>query len=464
MLLLLLGGFSFFYDLNRLSLRYWDEASYALNAWEMNETGEYINLYQFGKNDFYNTKPPLAIWCMALSMKVFGINEWAVRFPSAIFALLSVLWLFYFCKRWLNMPEAGLVAGLILLSSVGYVTEHGTRTGDTDAILAFFILFYTTIFYAYLQTGNNRYIWLTFAGLLGACLTKGIAGLPGLPIIILVSIYMRQVRKVFTNQHLYMAGILFVVGFVGYYLLREYKAPGFLAYMYKFEIGGRLHRQEFLNPEPRGFMYFFEQFFVSDKWMPWLLTILLWPIAFFKKQSPDEQKSLVFSLLVLLAVYTVLGISSTKNNWYDIPLYPALALVSGITFYVLISNRWLKYVVMVTYTLFFVMAFTNVLQNNTKQTDDFQYKSFLHELRNEKKINDTVRIVNADFYFPIHFYAKLDRYKGFPTFVQLPEDSVYSPNAYIVTFKEAREVDMKKRYTLDLIHQHKDAKLFRIIN
>jgi len=37
----------------------------------------------------WNTKPPLMIWCQVISMKLLGINEWAIRLPSALAALFT---------------------------------------------------------------------------------------------------------------------------------------------------------------------------------------------------------------------------------------------------------------------------------------------------------------------------------------------------------------------------------------
>ncbi len=462
LLLGILSYFSLFHQLGRLSLRYWDEASYALNAWEMLETGEVINLYQFGEHDFYNTKPPLAIWCMAASMKVFGINEFGVRFPSALFALFSVLWLYYFCSKWLKMPEAGFIAGCILISSAGFVTEHAARTGDTDAILAFFILFYTTVFYGYLTTGKNKYIWLSFLGLTCACLTKGIAGLPGVPVLLVATWYYKKTISFLRNPQVYLAAGLFVFVIVGYYLLREYKAPGFIAYMKKFEIGGRLNRQEFLNPEPRGFMYFFKQFFEKDKWMPWLVLVLTWPVALFYKTEKGEKKAFVFSLIVLFSVYGLLGLSSTKNDWYDVPLYPLLALCSAIALYLIGRKKGVILVLTMMGGFFFYKAYVPIVKRNINQPEDLRYESFLSDLRVKQGIRDTIRIVNADFYFPIHFYAKVDRMNGYPTVVNWPQDSVYQKGKLIVTFKEAREVDMKRMYEITPLYVQEDAKLFRV--
>jgi 4-amino-4-deoxy-L-arabinose transferase-like glycosyltransferase len=68
-----------------------DEALYANNALEMSHTNNFFVLTLDYKPDLYNTKPPLAIWLMAASIKLFGANEWAIRFPSILAFILAVV-------------------------------------------------------------------------------------------------------------------------------------------------------------------------------------------------------------------------------------------------------------------------------------------------------------------------------------------------------------------------------------
>lgn len=134
----LLAFFPIFYQLGTEAIHIWDEAIYANNAVEMLENGNIWVLYNNGEPSLYNTKPPLAIWLQVLSMKFFGVNEWAVRLPSAFAALGTCLMLFYFLKRWCN-ASVGYLAVLFLLTSKGFVQNHVALSGDLDALLCFFI-------------------------------------------------------------------------------------------------------------------------------------------------------------------------------------------------------------------------------------------------------------------------------------------------------------------------------------
>src|SRR5664279_878948 len=70
----------------------WDEINFAESAREMIKSGDYLSV-QIDYTSFYE-KPPLFIWMQVLSMKLFGINEFAARFPNAICGIATLLVLF----------------------------------------------------------------------------------------------------------------------------------------------------------------------------------------------------------------------------------------------------------------------------------------------------------------------------------------------------------------------------------
>ena len=74
-----------------------DEPRYAWIARDMLETGDWVTPRLYGKPWF--EKPPLFYWGAALSFRLFGVNEAAARFPSAISALLATLALAWLALR-----------------------------------------------------------------------------------------------------------------------------------------------------------------------------------------------------------------------------------------------------------------------------------------------------------------------------------------------------------------------------
>ncbi|MEN8156878.1 MAG: glycosyltransferase family 39 protein [Bacteroidota bacterium] len=74
-----------------------DEVNYAESAREMILTDDYLNV-QIDYEPFPE-KPPLFFWLQVASMKLFGINEFAARFPNVICAVVTLLLLYFIGKR-----------------------------------------------------------------------------------------------------------------------------------------------------------------------------------------------------------------------------------------------------------------------------------------------------------------------------------------------------------------------------
>src|SRR6188474_3082057 len=94
----------FFPFLGQVHLFDWDEINFAECAREMIVTKDYLRM-QIDFQPFYE-KPPLFIWLQVLSMKVFGVNEFAARFPNALAGLVTLLSLFYIGKKVVNEKMA----------------------------------------------------------------------------------------------------------------------------------------------------------------------------------------------------------------------------------------------------------------------------------------------------------------------------------------------------------------------
>lgn len=74
----------------------------------------------FGSSDAANSitvdKPPAALWIMALSVRIFGLNSWSQLVPQALEGVASVA-LLYLTVRRTSGPTAGLIAGAVLATS-----------------------------------------------------------------------------------------------------------------------------------------------------------------------------------------------------------------------------------------------------------------------------------------------------------------------------------------------------------
>jgi 4-amino-4-deoxy-L-arabinose transferase-like glycosyltransferase len=93
----LLGALFFLPFLGGVHLFDWDEINFAEVSREMILTGEYLRP-QINFEAFWE-KPPLFFWLQSLSMHIFGVNEYAARFPNAICGIITLVLLYYFGKK-----------------------------------------------------------------------------------------------------------------------------------------------------------------------------------------------------------------------------------------------------------------------------------------------------------------------------------------------------------------------------
>jgi 4-amino-4-deoxy-L-arabinose transferase-like glycosyltransferase len=92
LLIIFIGAVFFIPFLGKVHLFDWDEINFAEAAREMIVTGDYLTV----RIDYqpFHEKPPLFIWMQAGAMKIFGVNEFAARFPNAVIGIITLLVIF----------------------------------------------------------------------------------------------------------------------------------------------------------------------------------------------------------------------------------------------------------------------------------------------------------------------------------------------------------------------------------
>ncbi|MFF9406166.1 glycosyltransferase family 39 protein [Streptomyces anandii] len=141
----------------------------------------------FGSLDAGNAitvdKPPASLWPMALSVRIFGLNSWAILVPEVIMGVLTVAVVHAAVRRRFS-PAAGLIAGAVL--ALTPVAALMFRFNNPDALLA--LLMSLTVYFVVRGLEDGRTKWLVWAGVaVGfAFLTKTLQAFLILPALALV--------------------------------------------------------------------------------------------------------------------------------------------------------------------------------------------------------------------------------------------------------------------------------------
>ncbi|MEU3844684.1 glycosyltransferase family 39 protein [Streptomyces sp. NPDC028635] len=117
----------------------------------------------FGSLDAANAitvdKPPASLWPMELSVRLFGLNSWAILVPEVLMGVATVA-VVYAAVRRRSGPVAGLIAGAVL--ALTPVAALMFRFNNPDAMLA--LLMATACYLIVRALEDGRTTWLVWAG------------------------------------------------------------------------------------------------------------------------------------------------------------------------------------------------------------------------------------------------------------------------------------------------------------
>ena len=292
----------------------------------------------------YLDKPPLFYWLVMGSYKLFGVHDWAARFPIALGVLL-LCWTTYRFARWAFGEDAAVYSGIALSTCVGLFLF--TRILIPDALLTLSI---TGAIWAWLRLLDpDEEPKLAYSLQLGLCLGAGLLlkGLIAIVFPVLASLaYMACTRQLFASTSWRRLRVLPVLGIAAmiaapWHVLATLRNPPYFAFSMHSGPG-----------EYRGFFwfYFFNEHLLRflnlryprdyntvPRALFWLLNLVwLFPWSAFlpaaRKLSyrPITRAGRV-RLMALCWIGTVMLFFtfSTTQEYYSMPVYPAIALLIG---------------------------------------------------------------------------------------------------------------------------------------
>jgi 4-amino-4-deoxy-L-arabinose transferase-like glycosyltransferase len=195
LLIALAGAVLFLPFLGNVHLFDWDEINFAESSREMIMSGDYFRV-QINYQPFWE-KPPLFFWLQALSMQLFGVNEYAARFPNAVIGILTLLVIFK-----IGTKEFDLKFGLfwVMFYAGSFLPHFYFKSGIIDPLFNLCI-FLSIYFLSLVASADSQYAQKRsfFALISGAFIGLGILtkGPVALLILLLTAIVFMVIRKRF---------------------------------------------------------------------------------------------------------------------------------------------------------------------------------------------------------------------------------------------------------------------------
>jgi len=118
-----------------------DEAAIGYNAYSLLQTGkdEYGTPFPLSFKSFGDYKPGLYFYLVMPFVAILGLNEWAVRIPSALFGIGTVILIYFLAKEIFKNRWVGIFSSLLLAISPWHI--HFSRGGwETNAATFFMAL------------------------------------------------------------------------------------------------------------------------------------------------------------------------------------------------------------------------------------------------------------------------------------------------------------------------------------
>ncbi|MEO7253554.1 MAG: glycosyltransferase family 39 protein [Casimicrobium sp.] len=321
-----------------------DEGRYAEIPREMVATGDWVTPRV--NNIKFFEKPPLQYWLTAMSLSVFGDDEWSARLPAALLGFLAVL-ATGFTARVLWGKDGAVATAVVLASSWAFYLCSQYLTVDMS-LTAFLTLALCSFLLAQRSSDNSvdragrLWMFIAWISCALAVLSKGLIGivLPALTLIF-YSVIARD-KAIWRRLEIVRGSVLFLIIAAPWFVLVQHRNAEFFDLFFIRE-----HFQRFASnrSERYGPWWYYAPILLVGA-MPWLPGIIYQSCNRDVSVQPDTADSHfanaasirptiqafrpdVFCIAWIAAIVVFFSLSHSKLPAYVMPVFPALALLAG---------------------------------------------------------------------------------------------------------------------------------------
>ena len=362
--------------IGNLHLFDWDEINFAESAREMIVSGNYLSV-QIDYVAFYE-KPPLFIWMQVLSMKIFGVNEFAARFPNSIAGIITLLVFFNIGKRLFNQKFA-LIWLMVYIGSI--LPFLYFKSGIIDPWFNLFIFLGIYFFILYSSENTKKPFLMVFysAVFIGlGILTKGPVALLLFGLTAFIYMILNKKYKQFINIKvigIYAITLTFVGGF--WFILQILTGNyGIIADFIEYQI--RLFSEKGAGHGGFPFYHFVVLFFG-------VFPASIFALKAFKKTKSINSNQKIFKQWMLILFWVVLilfSIVNTKIVHYSSMCYFPLSFLATLVIFNILEdnskfNKWIKVILAFVAVLFGSIVIA--LQYFVKYKDEIIAKGLIND-------------------------------------------------------------------------------------
>lgn len=429
-------------------LHLWDEQFHALVAKNMMNSPLSPTLYKeplldynyqiWAHNHIWLHKQPLFLWQIALSFKLFGVTEIAVRIPSILMISLACL-MVYRIGKIAHSENVGFY-GAVFFASTNYVLELSAGIHSTDHNDVAFLFYVTASFWVWFEYQNKRSVyWLIAIGVFSgfAILVKWLVGLLiyAIWLLTLGAENKSNYLKIKTYYPLLFSFAITVLVFVPWqlFILNNYPQEA----IYEFRLN-TLHFFEPVEGHTGNIWYHFnaiKNIYGSGDLIPYLLLIGL----FFLVKNSTSNKYWIAIVSAILIVYVFFSLAATKMTSFCLIVAPfgllsfaaltdkLLQGISSINKYSWL-NQTLRFAVIISLSLFLINLPKTAGYHTDKGGINLSRKAYIEVMEQIASISNKLEsgkyVVFSDMghmknHVPIMFYTDYIAYPFVPTEEQI---------------------------------------------
>ncbi len=323
--LLLVAALMFFAGLGRLPLIEPDEGRNAEVAREMLTSGDWLTPHF--NTLTYLDKPVVYFWLVAASFKVWGVTEWAARFPSALMGLATMILCWLMARRMFGDSSA-LRAGLVFATAP--LAIGLSRFVIFDMTLAFLVALTMLCFWLASENDFRRPLLnvVMFAAMGVAAISKGPVGFL-LPLLSILAFQGLRGRFGDLKRLRWGLGVaVFLATALPWFVAVSVQHPEFPRYALWQE---SLQRFAAGTARRSGSVFYYLPVYLAG-FFPWSFFLLFAGanrIRRLKELREDANKPMLFLLTWAVVVFVFFTISRSKLPAYFLPAIVPLSLLMG---------------------------------------------------------------------------------------------------------------------------------------
>jgi len=421
-----------------LYLHDWDERFHALVAKHLSEHPLKPTLYEtpplpydykeWYQNNVWLHKQPLPLWGIAVSLYLFGNNEFAVRIPSIILSVLSILLTYKIIKFYLNERVALLSA--FLQSINGFIIELCAGRVATDHVDTFFLFFTELAILFVVLYANKKSMWY----LMGIGFSIGLAVLCKwltayfVLLVWLMTVYNKTPIRIILGG----LGIILVSSLVVFlpwqiFILSAYPQEALWEYHFN-----SMHMFQTVEGKEGGILYY-----ISKARITWNELVYLLFIWFVYSNIRLRNTNRWVILVWVLIIYGFFTIASTKMPAYVLPAAPAIfAIISDAVLEIYTVLKLKKYTFFAYAFLIITIGLSirySIERIKPFKTDNNAIATADYARHIDQYVNPVKSVIfNCKKNIEVMFYSDVIAYAYIPSQKQINELKIQGWHVYII--------------------------------